>query len=876
MPATGAYTFGELLRRYRRSRRLTQAELAERAGISADTISLLERGLTQTPQKATTELLSAALALAPSDAAAFALAAHHARRSAGVDTGDPDGAQAESTPESALPVPLTLLIGRERELATLIALLGRPHTRLLTLTGPAGVGKTRLALEVAALLRRAQEREVVWVNLISVQEPARVLPAIAQTLGVREQGGLSLRGTLIRALRDRRRVLLLDNFEQVLPAARDVLDLLIACPCLSALVTSRAPLNVRGERCFPVAPLTLPDLSRLPAAEDLRAIPSVALYLERVSDEWQTEPTANAESWRQVADICVQMDGLPLAIELAAARVRRLGLSQTHARLTQPGFLGALGEGAQDLPDHQRAMRSTIAWSYDLLGAEERRLFRWFGVFRGGAQIEAIEAVTGLADDELLTSLAALLDASLLQCDDREGARRYSQLVTLRAYAEEQLRAASEWEEARRRHAAYCLTQTDALLSQPPNESERQIARVDADYENVRTALGWSLEVGEITLGLRMVAALRHFWFVHSHYLEGLDWLERILARTPTPTTDEERALLAEAWTGVMALSHRLDQFERARDAGERALALWRAVGNTAKIAWALSNLSNPVAALRDYTRAVALCEECLRLQRDIGARADMVVPLHNLGELRFTLGEPRAALALYEESLALSREAGESDWARALTWNNIGEVYLFLDEPARVIAVSEPSYQLFTEKGDTFGAAICAFTLGRVLWRSGAAEAASAHLAEAERLFGALGNLVMVARIRCVRASLALERADLDTAQDDLAEAFEALAGQAREGVWIWQVIERVATFLRLRGETEQAARLYAAAVARHDATPGPLDPAERDLCERDLACLRATLTEPVLAACLAEGQALAPDVAITLARAAVASHDG
>ncbi|HEX8732212.1 MAG TPA: tetratricopeptide repeat protein, partial [Ktedonobacterales bacterium] len=596
-----------------------------------------------------------------------------------------------------------------------------------------------------------------------------------------------------------------------------------------------------------------------------------ALFLERVSDEWQDVSAVTPDAWRQVANICVRLDGLPLALELAAARVRHVGLPQLHARLMQPTFLGVLADGAQDLADHQRTMRSTIAWSYDLLSMEEQRLFRWLGVFVGGASVEAIEAVSGIAGDTLIAGLATLLDASLLQRAGHGSARRYTQLVTLRAYAQERLHDAGEWDEARRRHAEYCMTLTDALLPKALNEAEREMARVEAEYENVRAALGWALETDAIILGLRMVAALRRFWFLYPHYLEGLDWLELYLARSAAPTTNEERALLAEAWTGVMALSHRMDQFERARDAGEMALALRQATGDKAQIAWALNNLSNPVAALGDYHRAVELCEECLALQRESGARADMVIPLLNLGTRRCAMGQPREALAYYEESLALSREAGESDWARALTWNNIGEACILLDEPTRAIEVTTPSYHLFSEKRDTFGVATCAFTLARAQWRSGDAETARAHFDEAARLFGALDNLGMVARVRYFRASLALEQGDHLAAQRDLAQAFTALAGQVCERGWIWRVVERIATLLARRGDVELAARLSAAAIARREATPRLVEPAERDMRERDLACLRASLAASALATCFAEGQALSLDAAVGLACDAV-----
>lgn len=867
----GAPTFANLLRRYRRQCQLTQAQLAERAGISSDAISLLERGLTQAPQKATVQMLSAALLLAPDEAAVFAEVARKAPQPPTNARGDSRLTGHGMTLDGSLPVPLTPLIGRQRDFAALTELFTHPQARLLTLTGPAGVGKTRLALELAATLRREHGQDVVYVGLIPVQEPERVLTAIAQALGIQEQGALTLRDSLIRALREQRLVLLLDNFEQVLPAARAVLDLLIACPQVKALVTSRAPLNVRGERTYPVAPLATPDLSQLHSIEQLRHIPSVELFLERTQMGWQDTSAMTLEEARLVAGICVHLDGLPLAIELAAARVRHFGLSQLHARLTQPTFLGVLTDGAQDLADHQRTMRSTIAWSYDLLSEDEQRLFRWLGVFVGGASADAVESVSGLTDDALVAGLAALLDASLLQCEDNVGVRRYSQLVTLRAYAQERLRAAGEWEAARRRHAEYCLTLTDALLSKMPNESESQMMRVEAEYANVRAALTWALETNAIAHGLRMAAALRTFWFLHSQYLEGLDWLERFLARSTPSASRKEQAVLAEVWTGIMALSHRLDRFERARDAGEAALALRQKIGDKTEIAWALNNLANPVMALRDYARAGALYDECLALQREANNRPAMVMPLLNLGDLRHEMGQPHEAMAYYEESLKLSYEVGENDWARALTWNNIGEVYILLDEPTRAIEVTEPGYRLFTEKRDTFGAATCAFTLARAHWRIAAAEVARVLLAEAERLFGILGNLVMVARIRYVRASLALEQGNSAEAQRELAQVLADLSDQARESKYIWWHIERVATIVGQRGEPDLAARLRAAAIARRDATSSLIEPAERDMRARDLDHLCAMLDAPTLAECLAAGEALSLEDAVALARRAL-----
>jgi predicted ATPase/transcriptional regulator with XRE-family HTH domain len=871
--------FAALLRRFRRERHLTQEQLAERAGVSPAAISLLERGLTHAPQKATMQLLVAALRLTSDEAAALETAARQARwpdgaaeePAASAGQRPPENTHSGGPPVGHLPIPLTPLVGRERDEDALLTMLDDPAARLLTLTGPAGVGKTRLALRLAARLRDERALEVAFVDLIPVQEPGRVLSAIAAAIDVRGSGSLTLREALIQALRQRSLVLLLDNFEQTLSAARQVLELLVACPQVRALVTSRSPLNVRGERCYPVAPLALPDPLQMGSLDALRRSPTVALFLDRAAAVHPHFTITTLDEGRLVADICARLDGLPLAIELAAARIRHTGLRHLRDWLAQPEFLGALTDGPRDLADHQRTLRSAIAWSYDLLSKDEQRVFRWLGVFVGGASADAVEAVLGVDRDAALASLAALVNANLLQAVDNADARRFTQLVTIHAYAQERLRRAGEWEEAGCQHAAYfCkLTQRiDLRVTDLTDQPEGLFPLLELEYENIRSALQRAWETGATVQGLLMVSKLRRFWDLHAQFIEGLEWLERFVARAGDPVSAEERYALAQAFTGIVVMAHRLDRFERAREAGEAALELQRQMGDNSLVAGAMMNLANVETQLRDYARAQALYEACLALYRETNNRGGMVFPLLNLGILLLETGRPHEALASFGESLALSRDLGESDFARVATWISVGEALIVLDEPLRAIEVTEPSYHIAEREHSAFWAATCAFTLGRADWRLGAADNASAFLDEALHRFETLGSAVMSARVRYVRASLALEGGDVEAAQRDLAQALADLAGRPDASEYLWWLVERVGTLASRRGALDRAARLHGAAVASRDAAPRPLEPAERELRARDRESLRVGLGEAALATLLAEGQTLTLDAAVAMAR--------
>jgi predicted ATPase len=440
--------------------------------------------------------------------------------------------------DDTLPLPLTSLIGREQEVGSVCALLRRPGVRLVTLTGTGGVGKTRLALRVATDLRDDFADGVCFVSLAALSDPALVVSTIAHSLGLKETEQRSLLDLVQVALHEKCLLLLLDNFERLLPAALQVANLLARCPQLKLLVTSRAVLHVQGENEFPVSPLTLPDLEPLPATEALAESPAVALFLQRaqaVKPGFQLT-AANASA---IAEICVRLDGLPLALELAAARSKLLSPQELLARLSHR--LEVLTGGPLDLPVRQQTLRNTILWSYQLLQAQEQRLFRRLSVCAGGCQLQAAEAMCAALDgdertEHLLESVTSLLDKSLLQTVQQEGKEsRLVMLETIREYGLEALVTSGEMEASRQAHANYYLELAE--------EAERELEGLQAavaleqlerEHDNLRAVMRWSLGRGEmghsIKMALRLGGALWRFWDVRGHWSEGRNFLERALA----------------------------------------------------------------------------------------------------------------------------------------------------------------------------------------------------------------------------------------------------------------------------------------------------------------------------------------------------------
>ncbi len=694
--------FGQLLRRLRIAGAFSQEELAERAGLSVRGLSDLERGVHQAPRLETVRLIADALQLSEQQRADLLSAARPQ------EADDSTASVMRGRPLTALPLPPIRLIGRETEVNTLCDLLGQEEIRLLTLTGSGGTGKTRLALAVAAAVRDRYPDGACFVDLSPLSDPALVMPAIATALGVREAAGESSRETLIRALRDRRLLVVLDNCEHVLGAASDIAAMIASCPRLVILATSREPLHVRAEQAITVTPLALPDRARLLPLDDLGQVAAVALFVERAQ-------AANAgfaltpENAPAIAAICQRLDGLPLAIELAAARVKVLTPDQLQRRLEHP--LDLLATTLQDVPLRQRTMRAAIAWSYNLLPRHEQRRVRRLATFAGGFTLAAAEAIVDDPAFDTLDGLSVLTAASLIQridAHDAEGSAepRFGMLATIREFVQEQLAVSDDDHAARRLHLRFFVAFAE--------EAERHFVRdvdpgwlnaLEDEHDNIRAALAWSLtaERGfqDHTLGVRLAGTLWLFWYYHSHLDEGRRWLERAIglddmAAARAPLRDRLRALV-----GFGALAHFHGDDAVALPALEEGMAIGRRVGDPVDLAYALTILGNVAEDAGRYHEAEGFFREANDLFLLIDDSVNVAVTTYHLGVVRFGQEDATAAIRLCQRALDLGRNANDP-WTTAMAQAYLGLIYTTTGAYRSAASALSEAHLLYQQMGTT------------------------------------------------------------------------------------------------------------------------------------------------------------------------------
>ena len=731
-------------------------------------------------------------------------------------------ARTPARPIDNVPLELTSFIGREGEVAEVKSLL--PDRRLLTLCGPGGTGKTRLALAVVQDLVEEFEDGTWWIELAPISDPELVRRAVASALGVPEAPDRSPTQALVEHLKPRRMLLILDNCEHLVEECASLADALLrGCPELEILATSREPLRVAGEHSWQVPGLSLPNPRRLPPIGELADYEAVHLFVERaqaVNASFElTEDNASA-----VAQLCQKLDGIPLAIELAAARSRVLTAEQISERLEDA--LALLTTGDRSAAPRQRTIRATLEWSHELLDEPERELFGRLSVFAGGLTLEAAEAVGaggGIEEGEVLDLLSRLVDKSLVVTGaDGDGASRYRLLETVRQYASGKLESEGEEENARQRHALFFLRLAER--AEPELSGTEQVAwldRLETELDNLRAAVGWFRINGETQAHLRLAGSLWRFCYLHGRYEEGRGWLEGALATGD----DAPPSARAKAHLGAGALTFLQCEYEPARDQLQEALALYRVLQDDRGVASASQMLGSIARERGEYARSEALHEESLALFRKLGDEAGEARSLNYLASVAWLQGKHERAKELCEETLSRFRGLGDNE---VIVWALIsqGVSSLYAGDRRRARALLEESRALSQEVGYKEGVAWSLNQLGVLAYREGEPPRATDLLRESLEIHRDLGDRWRVA-----------------------------------------SVLEALAEIQCSQGRLESAACLFGAAQAVRRAISVPVPLCERADREEGISATRAELGEASFEAAFSEGLTMSPERVVAYA---------
>ncbi len=812
--------------------------------------------------------------------------------------------ESHSAPSAAA----TPLLGRDYDIRTLVDLLQRPDVRLITLTGLPGVGKTRLSTEVTNTLRPQFADGTYFIPLYPITDAEHVITAIAQVLDLRESGTDALLEQVKAYLRDKAVLLVLDNFEHVLSAAPLIADLLASTHRLKLLITSRAMLHLSAEHEYVLSPLALPDLNELPSLEQLAQIPAVALFVARArmvkSDFALTH--ANAPT---VAQVCHRLDGIPLAIELAAARSKVLTPQSLLARLSQP--LAILTGGMRDLSLRQQTLHRTLEWSYDLLTSAEQGLFRRLSVFQGGASLEAVESICG-DDGTLLDNLTTLLDHSLLQSTTTaQGNARFAMLQMIDDFAQEQLVAHGEQSQLQGRHAAYFAELAEAADRGFKSLHQiKWIAKLRLEHDNLRAALRWSLD-NDLLITLRLTVALWYFWILWGNYSEGRSWLEAVLALTGvTAANSDLNALFAQfsgeaarligaalhglgtiaycqtdfaasgawlemslAWrrhigdqAGVAATLNNLANLAHDQSDLDRAAALYREsyalraeIGDQAGVAATLANLGNIALYRRQYDEAADLYGQSIAVHRQLGDKLSLSVALNNLGNVAIRQGNYERAAQVYGESLSLKLELGDQNGAAALR-NNLGELALQQGDYGRADALLAMSLTVRRESGDRAGLASVLTNMAASALHQGEDGRAVALLEESLVIKREMGERYAVASSLELLGRAALHLGDLAQAARVLKESL-TLRIELADQTGLAISLAELAGVLLAGGNGDWAARILALAESFMAESGVVLAVGDADEYERTRTTIRERLSPGMLTAAEKEGKALTPE---------------